>query len=182
MPASLQKSIAADILIKITEEFCDFCEKSNDLKLEKKIFHLSKLLSDLQAAIYKIQSDDIDTFPEVETYKQSPSLSENFLDFGIFEDYTLTLEPFALTKKGFSTSGIGVGSLKDDISDIYQDLKRALHFYHHPSGSTSETIWDLCFHYNTHWGYHLVNAQRILFEALQDLGIILPISKNSFSS
>ncbi|HPI63313.1 MAG TPA: hypothetical protein PK803_05015, partial [Alphaproteobacteria bacterium] len=97
MPAPLQKSIAVDILIKITEEFCDFCEKSASLNLERKIFLLSKLLSKLQAAIYDIDEVLPEKLPlDFEPGRPSTGLAKDFLDFGRFEGYTLTLEPYNL--------------------------------------------------------------------------------------
>ncbi len=53
-----------------------------------------------------------------------------------------------------------IGSLVDDLGDIYHDVKRGLQ--HFDAGFTEQAIWHWQFHFRHHWGRHLVNALRAL--------------------
>jgi len=60
--------------------------------------------------------------------------------------------------------GLKTGSLADDITDVYFDLKRALNL--HAAGPEHEahalSMW--LFSYRVHWEQHLRDATRQLFE------------------
>jgi len=48
------------------------------------------------------------------------------------------------------------GTLSDDISDIYCDLKSDLQL--EQGVSQADFLWELCFSFWSHWGKHLLNA------------------------
>ena len=57
-------------------------------------------------------------------------------------------------------------SLADDLSDIYRDVKAGLSLYdgeHH-----GDAVWEWRLGFQTHWGQHLVGAQRALHEYLSE--------------
>jgi hypothetical protein len=60
-------------------------------------------------------------------------------------------------------------SLADDLADIYRDLKAALSLFedNHPI----DAAWEWRFGFQTHWGQHLVGAQRAIHEYLADEGL-----------
>ena len=53
-----------------------------------------------------------------------------------------------------------VGSLADDISDIYGDLRLGLR--HWERGETGEALWEWRFNFESHWSEHLTGALRAL--------------------
>jgi hypothetical protein len=53
-----------------------------------------------------------------------------------------------------------IGSLMDDLGDIYHDVKRGL--LHFDAGHIEQAIWFWQFHFRHHWGRHLVGALRAL--------------------
>lgn len=53
------------------------------------------------------------------------------------------------------------GSLADDLTDIYCELKHGLRLMHH---EPSRAIDDWTSGYKVHWGQHLVDAERHLYE------------------
>ncbi len=53
-----------------------------------------------------------------------------------------------------------VGSLVDDIVDIYRDVSTGLKAYQ--AGARAEAIWEWGFGLRHHWGEHATNAMRAL--------------------
>jgi hypothetical protein len=53
------------------------------------------------------------------------------------------------------------GSLADDLTDIYCELKNGLQFI---DGEPERTVEDWHKGYHLHWGQHLVDAERHLYE------------------
>ena len=62
-----------------------------------------------------------------------------------------------------------INSLADDLADIYRDLKAGLSLFEakHPI----DAAWEWRFSFQTHWGQHLVAAQRVIHEYLADEGL-----------
>jgi len=54
----------------------------------------------------------------------------------------------------------GVGDLADDLADIYRDVSEGLSLW--DAGHLREALWTWVFSFETHWGQHLVDAQRVL--------------------
>ena len=61
-------------------------------------------------------------------------------------------------------TGPVLNSLADDLSDIYRDLKAGLSLF--DGGHYADAAWEWRFGFQTHWGQHLVGAQRALHEYL----------------
>ena len=57
-------------------------------------------------------------------------------------------------------------SLADDLSDIYRDVKAGLSLF--DGEHFAEAAWEWRFAFQTHWGQHLVGAQRALHEYLSE--------------
>ena len=60
-------------------------------------------------------------------------------------------------------------SLADDLADIYHDLKPGLSLYE--SQHLFEAVWYWRFHFDIHWGQHLVGAQRAIHQYISDQGV-----------
>jgi hypothetical protein len=52
------------------------------------------------------------------------------------------------------------GSLTDDLTDIYRDLRRGLAIA--DSGSMIDAVWEWRYNYEIHWGNHATDAIRVL--------------------
>jgi hypothetical protein len=50
----------------------------------------------------------------------------------------------------------GVGSLSDDVADIYRDLVKGLRLY--DRGKANDAVWEWKFSFESHWGRHAVSA------------------------
>ena len=57
-----------------------------------------------------------------------------------------------------------VGSIVDDLGDIYRDVARGLVLF--DSGDRSEALWEWSFNFRIHWGMHATNVIRILHSYL----------------
>lgn len=53
-----------------------------------------------------------------------------------------------------------VGSLADDLGDIYRDLRRGLDLF--DRDAPADAAWEWRFAYETHWGDHATDAVRVL--------------------
>lgn len=53
-----------------------------------------------------------------------------------------------------------VGSLADDIADIYQDVVTGLRAYQ--AGQKATALWEWGFGFQSHWGAHATDAMRAL--------------------
>ncbi len=60
-------------------------------------------------------------------------------------------------------------SLADDLADIYRDVKAGLSLFE--AQDFIDAAWDWRFHFQIHWGQHLVGAQRALHEYLSEEGL-----------
>jgi hypothetical protein len=58
------------------------------------------------------------------------------------------------------------GRLKDDLGDIYRDLRRGLHIAR--SGAMTDAIWQWRFDFRTHWGNDATDAIRVLHRLVAD--------------
>ncbi len=60
-------------------------------------------------------------------------------------------------------------SLADDLADIYRDVKNGLFLYE--AQYLVEAVWYWRFHFQRHWGQHLVGVQRAIHQYLTDEGL-----------
>jgi hypothetical protein len=63
-----------------------------------------------------------------------------------------------------------MGSLADDLADIYRDLRAGLRKWQR--GESGEALWEWRFGFQTHWGEHLTGALRAIhvLASTYDLG------------
>lgn len=62
-----------------------------------------------------------------------------------------------------------VGSLTDDICDIYRDVVTGLNAYE--AGRRAAAIWEWSFGFSNHWGDHATGAIRALHAYLAEYGL-----------
>jgi hypothetical protein len=73
-----------------------------------------------------------------------------------FDYYREVFDPYA----GESEKPV-VGSLSDDLADIYGELAKGLACW--DAGNRSGAMWEWRFGFQTHWGEHLTGAMRALY-------------------
>jgi uncharacterized protein DUF5063 len=84
-------------------------------------------------------------------------------------DYWLVFDPFA--HEGFLPV---LGSLADDVADIYRDLRSGLALIDEDGLSAEDASWDWRFGFDHHWGRHAANALyalRVLIDGGGSVGV-----------
>lgn len=61
-----------------------------------------------------------------------------------------------------------VGSLADDIADIYRDLKKGLQLKEEHSCQPEQALWEWRFLFSTHWGKHAIDALQAIHSHYQN--------------
>ena len=74
--------------------------------------------------------------------------------------YSVVSDPLQLID-----NSVVIGDLRDDLADIYGDLKRGLLLFE--SGREEEATWDWRFGLRAHWGEHATNALRVLHAMIE---------------
>jgi hypothetical protein len=136
--------------------FCDWVEKppansDSELKI------LMRLLAQLHIRVLELpefEAGDDDIEPEQPSQEALGKICGRFGSLPV-NYYTMCFDPLAVPPEEPVE-----GSLADDVSDIYSDLKQGLSLY--DAGHTSEAGWQWNFSFLTHWGKHLTSAQCAL--------------------
>ena len=130
--------------------YCSLVENFNSAETQNKLKTLLVSLLDLYTkALY---------LPEIEPENDNPTDLEVFkIEFNEFGQYWEVFNPYSLEEP------VGA-SLSDDISDIYQDVKRGILLYEQKE--QTQAIWQWKFHFDIHWGNHAVDAVRALHSAI----------------
>jgi len=87
----------------------------------------------------------------------SPEPPKGWLGFGNFETYWEVFDPY-------EEDDPVVGSLSDDLLDVYGDVRRGLALWDMGIPRTA-ALWEWRFHFDQHWGDHAVDALRALHRA-----------------
>lgn len=160
-----EKNVERNELATAASEYCQLIEGVDRVGgdwLEK----LSRILSNIHTAVLDMgrqagtadtsfQHSGVDYERRFELYSQLHRL------LGERDKYWLEFDSGVDAESGMSDMS---GSLADDITDIYFELKSGLELLttdpDHPSRAT--TRWQSGF--MLHWGQHLVDAERHLYE------------------
>lgn len=145
-------------------QFCDFVEKANEHTLKKRLSAARDRLLELYKAGSKLPHveppDGIEAGP-------TPERRKGWAGFDKFEAYWEVFDPY-------EESAPVVGSLSDDLLDIYGDVQRGLALWEQGevtkrSEPRIAAIWEWRFHFEIHWGDHAVDALRALHRACKRL-------------
>ncbi len=140
-------------------KYCDWAEASSS-DPEQEMVTARKLLAELHLGIIdllEIDLSEINCGKKVDDIRSSYKLSSVYKRFQILpiDNYWDVFEPLNIEDNQPVTN-----SLIDDLNDIYQDLKRGLILYEH--SYLMEAVWEWRFHFEIHWGAHLVGSQRAI--------------------
>jgi hypothetical protein len=142
-------------LATLAQSFCDLIERAHELD-SAWLHDLALLLPQLHVAVDSLEEARGSGFPVVEE-----DLDTRFEIFsrlrrllGANDGYWME---FDVAYDGQSMTG----SLADDLTDIYCELKQGLSLWEQEPG-LAVGGWHTG--YRTHWGQHLVDASRHLYE------------------
>lgn len=155
MTSSPQIATFADV----ARRFCGFCETQCPLD-NTDLIELAKLLAELSRAVLDLP-DDFEEGDVAAEHAARPLPAGTWaapLDryWDVFNPLTLEPEPPV------------ANSLEDDVRDIYEELVRGLAQYER--GHEVAAAWTWRFTFWSHWGGHLVGAQRAVYFYFSTLG------------
>ncbi len=145
------------------ELFFKLCEKSTYQK-ENKLSSLAHVLAELNYFCLKLieEKSEYENEQEEQHIKKAeritsdqvrPFISKSFPDLGF---YWCILNPNEMTEY----PQFGTGDAKDDILDIYKDLKEGDEHYKNGNLGEAFNVWKQS--YEIHWGEHLVDLQALI--------------------
>ncbi|MBL3589192.1 MAG: DUF5063 domain-containing protein [gamma proteobacterium endosymbiont of Lamellibrachia anaximandri] len=139
----------------VARNFCELVDRLQDGD-EKWLQEVASLLPRLHAAVSSIEQPDEDdghyVFADLDARFELYSYLRQLL--GERDGYWME---FDVAEDGQSMSG----SLADDLTDIYCELKHGLKVM---EGEPDQAIEGWRKGYHLHWGQHLVDAERHLYE------------------
>ncbi len=159
-----------------TRSFLDIAKKLINLleikEIENKVFlpNLHTLLIDLYAAGHKLSPISIKYSNDFICDKASLSIDKkenkhNISNLGTKAFYWEIFDPyFKESKQSEEDIKPILGSLIDDLNDIYHDLKVELFKINHvgTNAAIEDALWHLKWGFNAHWGNHCIDALRAL--------------------
>ena len=97
-------------------------------------------------------------------YSMLQNLEERFLLFGRLKSYLGPLDEYWSEADLDASDGLKTGSLADDITDLYFDLKRGLAVYRSGKSAEHQAVDLWLYSYKLHWQQHLRDAKKQLFD------------------
>lgn len=148
-------------LAEVASAYCEVIDGIDNLTPKMLLTEMSRLLPRLHAAVVSIPRLKANSplYPLVD-------LETRFALFCKLRDKLGECDPYWMERDRDTPLK---GSLADDLTDIYFDLRRGLQLLQ--DGSTvacARAASDWSRSYEAHWGEHLVDAERHLYYLLRD--------------
>lgn len=142
----------------VARDYCELIDRFNESSLEK----VARLLPRLHAAIVRL-----DALPVKYNYYPLPDYDVRFDLFSRLRGSLGKRDSYWLEFDADHAGQQMTGSLADDLTDIYFDLKYGLALWDKEQPDKAGGLWLSSFH--LHWGQHLMDAERHLYRlAVQD--------------
>lgn len=143
----------------IARRYLDLIDRRNELTVADLLLQAHPLLASLYSAALAL--------PKVEGSNEIPKSRNTHEEWdrrfqslqailGSREYYREVFDPYDM-KEGET----GIGSLADDLSDIYQDIGEGLELWE--KGCQEDAVWGWRFNFRIHWGKHTIDAIRAIY-------------------
>ena len=153
-----------DSVQRFAEAAGTFCQLVDSYRLygtdsKRWLGDLGPVLLLLDAAIraIKVSTGEAD-------YSMLQDLEERFVLYQQLKGFLGTYDEYWSEGDLEASDGLKTGSLADDITDMYFDLKRGLVRYKSGSDAKRDAVELWLYSYHVHWQQHLRDATRQLFE------------------
>jgi len=147
-----------DEMMSIASEYCSLIEQMDDE--QKQIFpSLIKLLPRLHAAIAAFSDEK-----EADCYMKEADLDARFELFSRLRQLLGDRDGYWLEYDAKNNEQCKSGSLADDLTDIYCELKSGFLSMEDELKDRDEAIEDWRCGFKVHWGRHLVDAEKHLYD------------------
>jgi hypothetical protein len=131
--------------------FLEFVNRAGTLALPDRLLAVRSQLVDVYTAALSLPLVELAEDVDAQTSPIPPRL-----DFGEHDEYWEVFDPYIEAEAL-------IGSLSDDVSDVYADLARGLVLW--TAGKRDAAVWEWRFAFDTHWGDHAIDALRALHRA-----------------
>ena len=145
----------ANELKTLARNYCELVDRLHETDSDW-LQHLATLLPRLHAAVASLNLPD----PK-EGYYQEVDLDARFELFTQLRNHLGDRDSYWMEFDVAGDEQSMSGSLADDLTDIYCELKKGLM---RVDGEPERAIEDWYKGYHLHWGQHLVDAERHLYE------------------
>lgn len=153
LPAALEPMVAA------ARDYCRMIEAERWSRPDW-LVHVADLLPRLHAAVTALRPPDMTPLPP-----QRADLDRRFELFSRLRKQLGCNDGYWLEYDHWFAPEEMSGSLADDLTDIYFDLKQGLEWLDCRSPERAARTWQSG--YRLHWGEHLVDAERQLYRLVQ---------------
>ncbi len=137
-------------------QYCAYIESAHQYPLTERLLSIAALLAELYAAGLRLP--DVER-PEDEA-SEVKSTVQRWEGLGDLTFYWEVGDPY-------QWEAPVVGSLSDDLMEIYYDLKRGLAVFDQGGeASIASAVWEWRSNFAKNWGEHTVDALRILHRAI----------------
>lgn len=138
---------------EIVRRFCVWAESPfSNVKTEMPMAR--SMLAELHSAVFLPDVEPEDVELEDVTSDEWKKVLDRFSNLPV-NGYHLVFDPTEV-QDGETV----YAQLADDLADIYRDLKYGLKLF--DAGYLSDAVWEWKFHFENHWGWHLLGAQRLI--------------------
>lgn len=151
---------ATQQMADLATSFCQLVEDFDEKGLEPWLVDMSVLLPQLESAV-----SALGTTQNMSIYESTTDYDERFDLFTRFYNVLGERDGYNYEYDGLDGQRLS-GSLADDITDIYFDLKRGLELL---DNNPQQAASDWQHSYEFHWKHHLIDAERQLNPATSEL-------------
>lgn len=157
---------------RLAEDYCSFVESDAVVSMPRGALlrQLSMHLAALYAAALGLPDVDLGDWTEVDEPGAPPEptpeplLARLEAKFGDVDAYSFVFDPWDEADRQPV-----VGTLSDDVTAVYGELKDGLQALSAGSG-TEEVVWDWRFTFKAHWGVHALHALYAIHWITQTAG------------
>jgi hypothetical protein len=146
------------IFIKSVNEYLSLIEGIGKIRAYELLFRAAVILPNVYSLGMMLPDVDPSTSGP-ERYNGKSMMGEILGKMGKYDNYSEIFDPV------FENECV-VGSLSDDLADIYTDLKGPMISFE--SGNKNDAIWQWKFNLKTHCGDHLVDSLRVIHRLVND--------------
>ena len=144
--------------VKSVNEFISLIEDIDKIRAYELLFRSAVILPSVYSLVMILADVDPST-DEPEIYDGASMMGIILEKIGKYDNYSEIFDPI------FENEMV-VGSLSDDLADIYADLKGPMISFE--SGRENDAIWQWKFNVKTHCGDHLVDSLRVIHRLVND--------------
>jgi len=150
-------------MVTLAKVFCAQVEHPDESPAQW-VQELAQLLPRLQAAVVALQ-----TVEESQPLAGRVDPDARFELFSRLARRLGDLDGYRLEFDDLHQGALLTGSLADDLTDIYFDLREGLNWVARADPDHAASVWRHS--YRVHWGQHLVDANRHLYTINSKLGV-----------